>query len=135
MLPKSLSTITPKGILLTGAVGAVALLAVSTVVEYRQIVAAKQEFRRVTLAYDQCFADVTKETRKSGHSAELLDLAVDGLCPPKPSRLSNVSVVANDAHRARTTTWWLAGIVISLASLPWLVSLWRYAFRSGNVTR
>ena len=117
MLPKLHSVITPKRFLLAGIVSAVALLSVNTVGEYQKIAAARQQFQRAMRVYNGCVA----ELQRSAKYGDLLDVAVDGMCPVKPSRALLDSLV-NEKQRSRRAGARLAVIMIALASLPWLAS-------------
>lgn len=107
----------PKGMLLAGLIGAVALLGASAGVECRDIAAIRQQFRSEMLAYERCVADI----KRSGKPHELLGLAVEALCPLLPSR-APIAEAENAARDSRRVIVHIAEIVVALSSLPWLAS-------------
>ena len=126
MLPNALTrTIIPRAILFAGLALAVVLVSrnIFAVSAARQeLAAAKRAYQRQIVASDRCAADL----RKSGKYGELVDLVIDGRCPPKPSGNPTDSFI-RDVQSSRANALEQAGIVAVLASLPWLASRWTRA--------
>jgi hypothetical protein len=123
------SVIIPRAILFAGVAVAVVLVSrnILEVNHARQeFAAAKQDYRRWVIERDRCVADL----KKSGKYGELVDLVIDGSCPPIP-RPSDAPVPTETFIRkmetSRANALEQAGIIAVLGSLPLLASRWMRA--------
>lgn len=127
MIPKaSRSAIIPWVLLLAGLTLAVFLVA-RNIVELnreRPVFAAQElDYKRETVAHEQCAAQI----RKSGGYGDLVDLVIDGRCPPKPVDGDPAASFAHNAKTSRAIALGTATLVAVLSSLPWLASRWTRA--------
>jgi len=82
----------------------------------QQIAVATARFERNRSAYDQCVSRV----KKSRDYGSLLDLALDGICPPRPSDVLVRGALSRFTEE-RASTWRNAATLLGFAALPWVV--------------